>query len=233
MCELLAVAAPHAFTLERLWPLALAMERYGLAGFGWGAAWVAGDGVLASHVSATALRDDVARESVGAARTRSAIVHLRRPSRLSTVGLPDAQPFRDPAGRFCFSPNGDLAGHWDARMRYRAQGRIDGRADSEVGQRWLEDRWTDGGEVDPCAHLAALHAAMGGQANLMALDRGGVAHVYAGNTENPVFRFALDDLTVAATGLYSMDRSLFRLAAPEARERRVLRPGDRADLRPA
>jgi hypothetical protein len=231
MCELLAVASARPFSLGRLWPLAMAMERYGIAGFGWGVGWVDEDGELGTHISADALRDDPAVEWVGREVARSALVHLRRPSRLSTVGLPDAQPFLDPAGRFCFSHNGDLAGHWDARMAYQAQGRIAGRADSEVGQRWLEDRWSDDG-VDPCTHLAALHAALGGQANLMALGRDGVAHVYAGNTENPVFRFELAGLRVAATALYSIDRSLFRLAAVGARRRRVLRPGDHVDLRP-
>ena len=57
-----------------------------------------------------------------------------------------------------------------------------GKADSEVGQRWLEDRWAEHeleltwpeaddrrGAPDPCRALAALHGELGGQANLMAL----------------------------------------------------------------
>ena len=49
--------------------------------------------------------------------------------------------------------------------------------------------------------------------------------MYAGNTENPVFAFRLGELEVAATGLYSLDRSFFRLAAPQATDRRLVRMG--------
>ena len=65
-------------------------------------------------------------------------------------------------------PNGDLAGHKPWRERYRAEGRIHGKADSEVGQRWLEDHWsakTPAGEV-----LCSLHDVFGGQANLALLE---------------------------------------------------------------
>ena len=74
-------------------------------------------------------------------RRPSALVHLRRPSRLSTLTLPDTQPFDDPAGRFAFSHNGDLRDYKGLRATYRAAGRIHGRADTEVGARWLEDEW--------------------------------------------------------------------------------------------
>jgi hypothetical protein len=66
---------------------------------------------------------------------------------------------------------------------------------------------------------------MGGQANLAALEPSGTAVAYAGNTENPVFTFRLGRIAVAATGIYSLDRSLFRFVAPEATERRIVRVG--------
>jgi hypothetical protein len=66
---------------------------------------------------------------------------------------------------------------------------------------------------------------MGGQANLAALEPSGTAVAYAGNTENPVFTFRLGRIAVAATGIYSLDRSLFRYVAPEATERRLVRVG--------
>ena len=103
------------------------------------------------------------------------LVHLRRPSRLSTLDLPDTQPFDDPAGRFAFSHNGDLRDYRAARERYRQQGRIFGRADSEVGERWLEDAWAGRRGPAGATQLAALHAAFGGQANLAVLTRDGVA----------------------------------------------------------
>ena len=57
-----------------------------------------------------------------ATETTSALVHLRRPSRLSTLDLPDTQPFDDPAGRFAFSHNGDLRDYRGLRAAYRAPG---------------------------------------------------------------------------------------------------------------
>ena len=89
------------------------------------------------------------------------LVHLRRPSRLTTLQMPDTQPFDDPAGRFAFSHNGDLRDYRPARARYRKQGRIHGRADSEVGQRWLEDAWSDD---EPVAHLLARRSTTGSAA---------------------------------------------------------------------
>jgi glutamine phosphoribosylpyrophosphate amidotransferase len=238
MCELLAAASADPFPMGDLWDLAAGLERYGLAGFGWGAVWLTAEATFAHHLDTGAFRDDPARSALADVRTTAVMVHLRRPSKLSTIGLPDAQPFLDPAGRFAFSHNGDLAAFREVRPGYAAQGRIAGRADSEVGQRWLEDRWpvtapsAARGTPDPCGALAALHAELGGQANLMALTPAGVTHVHAGNTENPVFRFRLGRIGVVSTALYSIDRSLFRLVARDATDRHLLRPGQRFDLAP-
>ncbi len=135
--------------------------------------------------------------------------------------MPDAQPFDDPAGRFAFSHNGDLRDYRPARARYRRQGRIHGRADSEVGQRWLEDAWSDD---EPVAHLlAALHDGFGGEANLAVLATDGTPHHYAGNPENPVFTFRLGRIGLASTAIYSVDRSLFKYAARGATDRALVR----------
>jgi len=160
----------------------------------------------------------------------AALVHLRRPSRLSTLTLPDTQPFDDPAGRFSFSHNGDLRDYRSLRATYRAQGRIHGRADTEVGARWLEDAWRPG---EPAAHLlAALHDRFGGQANLAVLAADGTPHHYAGNGENPVFAFRLGRIGVVSTGIYSLDRSLFRFVAPGATDRRLVGLRSTVALRP-
>ena len=221
MCEQFIARAAEPFRLDELWPLVEGMERYGVAGFGWGVTWLGGDGALHSHRDTLAFRDDAARMTLGATETTSVLVHLRRPSKLSTMQLPDTQPFVDPAGRFAFSHNGELE-HWHgARAAYREQGRIHGRADSEVGQRWLEDAWTDGASVPSL--LAALHEDFGGVANFALLGADGSAHHRAGNPENPVFTFRLGRIGVASTALYSIDRSLFRLAATGATHRGLAR----------
>ena len=55
------------------------------------------------------------------------------------------------------------------------------------------------------------------------LTAGGTPHHYAGNGENPVFTFRLGRIGLASTGIYSLDRSLFRFVAPRATERRLVR----------
>jgi hypothetical protein len=220
MCEHYVARADQPFRLDELWQFTERLEHYGMAGFGWGAAWRTPDGRLETYRDVRAFADDPGRETFGATVTKSLLVHLRRPSRLSTLALPDTQPFPDPAGRFAFSHNGDLRHYRPWRAKFRAAGRIHGRADSEVGQRWLEDAWS---ATEPAAHLlGALHDAFGGEANFALLSADGSAHHYAGNPENPVFTFRLGEIRVASTGLYSLDRSLFRFAAKGATDRRLV-----------
>jgi glutamine phosphoribosylpyrophosphate amidotransferase len=228
MCEHFIARAAEPFRLDELWPFTEKLEHFGLAGFGWGAAWLAGDGVLGSYRDVRAFRDDPDRGSVGATETTAALVHLRRPSRFSTLTLADTQPFDDPAGRYAFSHNGDLRDYRQLRTTYRGQGRIHGHADTEVGARWLEDAWRPD---QPAPHvLAALHDRFGGQANLALLAADGTPHHYAGNGENPVFSFRLGRIGLVSTGIYSLDRSLFRFVAPGAEERRLVRSRTTASL---
>jgi hypothetical protein len=221
MCEQFVARSESPFAIADLWDIAERLERFGLAGFGWGAAWVTAEGRLAVHRDVRAFRDDPDREAIGRKETTSLLVHLRRPSKLSTLTLPDTQPFEDPAGRFAFSHNGDLREHGRWRDRYRAQGRINGRADSEVAARWLEDEWEP--DERPAHLLGALHDALGGEANFAVLLPDGTAHHYAGNPENPVFSFRLGPIRVLSTGIYSIDRSLFTYVCPGATDRRIVR----------
>ncbi len=211
------------FRLDALWELVGALEHYGVAGFGWGVAWLRADGTLASHRDVGAFRDDDARAGIGANETTTALVHLRRPSRLSTTTLPDTQPFMDPAGRFVVAHNGDLEHERELRPRFDAQGRLLGRADTEVAARWLEDEWS--ADEPAAGQLARLHAVFGGNANLALITADGSATHYAGHRENPVFAYRLGSIRFISTGVHSLDRSLFRLVAPDARERRIIAQG--------
>lgn len=231
MCEHYIARAAEPFRIDALWPFTACLERMGLAGFGWGAAWLGGDGRLHSHRETRSFADDAAGAAhVGAQETTSLLVHLRRPSRLSTLQMPDAQPFDDPAGRYSFSHNGDLRDVQVVRKEYRQQGRIHGRADTEVGARWLEDAWRS--DAPAADQLRAVHERFGGQANLALLEADGTATHYAGNSENPVFTFRLGSIGIVSTGIYSLDRSLFRFVAPGATDRHVVRLGMSARLEP-
>ena len=44
MCEHYIARAAEPFRLDELGPYAERLERFGIAGFGWGAAWISGDG---------------------------------------------------------------------------------------------------------------------------------------------------------------------------------------------
>jgi hypothetical protein len=221
MCEHYVARSAQPFALSELWPFTEKLERFGIAGFGWGASWIDDAGSIESYRDLRAFRGDPGRERVGNARTRSALVHLRRPSKLSTLTLADTQPFVDPSVRFAFSHNGDLRDYKRFRPAYREAGRIHGRADTEVGQRWLEDEW---GGRSPADLLCRLHETFGGQANLALLTADGTPHAYAGNTENPMFTFRLGAIGLASTGIYSLDRSLFRYVTPAATDRRLVPP---------
>lgn len=223
MCEHYIARSAEPFRLDELWDFTEKLERFGIAGFGWGAAWIDDAGRIRSHRDVRAFRDDPAREEVGRATTTSALVHLRRPSKLSTIGPADTQPFDDPAGRYAFSHNGDLRNEKDHRARFQQAGRLHGRADTEVGARWLEDAWRGNGHAP--ATLRELHETFGGQANLAVLAADGTSHHYAGNRENPVFTFRLGRIGIAGTGIYSLDRSLFTFVAPEATGRRMISLG--------
>jgi hypothetical protein len=233
MCEQYVAVATEPFRIGDLWPMTERLERFGLAGFGWGATWLGSDGELRSHRDIGTFRDDPARERVGSEMTRALLVHLRRPSKFSTIGPPDTQPFDDPAGRYAFSHNGDLVNDGAFRRRYRDEGRIHGKADTEVAARWLEDEWA--GAAGAPAALERLHDTFGGHANLAVLTRDGEAHHYAGNDENPVFTFEIGlgggPVRLACTGMYSLDRSVFKFVVPEATNRRIVFRSTTASLK--
>jgi hypothetical protein len=46
-----------------------------------------------------------------------------------------------------------------------------------------------------------------------------------GNDENPVFAFRMGRIGIASTGIYSIDRSLFRFVAQGATDRRLVPRG--------
>ncbi|HEX9313268.1 MAG TPA: class II glutamine amidotransferase [Actinomycetota bacterium] len=230
MCELLAVAWDRPEPFGRILPWARGLERVGIAGYGWGVAWLDGEpGAAAAAVRGyrhpTSLEEDP--EGAGAlseVRSTRFLVHLRRPNRLSTVQLADSQPFVDAAeeggpGTFAFCHNGLLERHAEIRPAY--EHRLKGRADSEVGFVVLSDLMTEGASAEEA--LPEVHRRFGGKANFGFLSRDGALLAYGGNPQNAFWRFALDGAQVAATQVHSDDLSLFDLLFDRAeRPRQVL-----------
>ena len=229
MCEQYVARADRPFRIDSLWPFTERLERFGIAGFGWGATWLDAGGALRSHRDIGSFADDAAgRAAVGSESTTSLLVHLRRPSKFSTIGPADTQPFDDPDGRYSLSHNGDLKHHESFRAQYREAGRLHGKADTEVAARWLEDEWSSAGSVPVV--LGRLHDTFGGHANLAVLTQAGEAHHYAGNAENPVFAFDLGPVRIVSTGMYSLDRSVFKYVVPEATSRSIVSLGKTASI---
>ncbi|MGH7903212.1 MAG: class II glutamine amidotransferase [Candidatus Dormibacteraceae bacterium] len=222
MCELLLVrwSRPEPFSRSLGW--ALELERLGVAGFGWGVAWLE-DGRVRVEKDPGRLGDDEGAQArlAGLASDRF-LVHLRRPSQLSTVSIHDTQPFV--ASGFAFCHNGTFARHRELRPRFEE--RLLGHADSEVGFRLFEELL---GDAEPAAALERTHRELGGDANLAYLGEDGTLVAYNGHDHNDLWTFELDGAEVAATALHSADTSLFDLVFTGATNRLRLR-GEAAAL---
>jgi predicted glutamine amidotransferase len=215
LCEVLAVAWERPERLDRVLPWAAELERLGVAGFGWGAAWNDDDGTVHGYRHPTSLRDDAdGRERLAGVTSRRFLVHLRRPSKLSTVQLADTQPFIAEDGAFAFCHNGQLDRHEEHRDRLGSS--LAGKADSEVGFRMTQEALTAG--ATPTEALADVHAQLGGRANFGYLGADGELAVFAVNATNRLWSFGMDGARVATTALHSDDQSVFGMLFNGAEE---------------
>jgi len=236
MCEMLAVrgSAPGTtFALSEVLPLAAELERLGIAGFGWGVAWRdPSAGAIRRSIQLGALHTDLAaaQASLGHERAEAAIIHLRRPNQLSTVGLADTQPFYSQRHGCAFAHNGDFARHETLRPRYLEQGLLEGKADSEIGFRLFEealDRTPSGTEEA----LRQVYRTLGGRANLLALMPDGSIAAYANYEDNWMFSCRLGPWEVLVTALYSWDQSVFSLILRDAHAVHRMEPDESFTLR--
>jgi predicted glutamine amidotransferase len=221
MCELLAVAWERAEPFRAIMPWAADLERLGVAGFGWGVAWLDDDeGRVRGYRNESSLAEDPdGAATLSDVRSSRFLVHLRRPSRLSTVQLADTQPFLDERHNCAFCHNGFFARAEELRGRYAE--RLHGRADSEVGFCFLQDLLDEGQRPEDA--LPRTLEELAGSGNLGYLGADGTLLMMAGHPANDVWRFrAGGSATVVATALHSADESLFDLLFTDAAERRKL-----------
>lgn len=221
MCELLLAVWPEPRPSSEVLSWATGLERFGVGGFGWGVAWRDGD-LVRHYRNPGRLADDAAgRAELAQVRSTHFMVHLRRPSQLTTIALADTQPFLADDGSFAFEHNGRLDGTDPLRAQF--VGRLAGRADTEVGFRLFEQMVQEGSE--PAAALRDVHQQLGGTANFGYLAAAGPALVYAGVPANDVWRFRLAGAEVASTALHSADQAVFDFCFPESTERSQVAPG--------
>lgn len=229
MCEIVAVAAPQPKGLGPFLERAGVVEHYGVAGFGWGVAWRTPGGVevFKSERSIREDSDDVAR--LAEVSSDRYLIHLRRPSQLSTIHLADTQPFVSDRGGFAFCHNGSFLRHGEHRSTYADS--LHGRADSEVGFRLFETMVVDNGTEGEEA-LATLHDTLSGNANLGFLAAEGTLAVYSHHEDNDIVRFRWEGCDLATTALHSTDDSIFDLVFSGATDRRTLDNGTSVRLDP-
>jgi hypothetical protein len=222
MCEILVAAWPEPRPFSDVLPWSLELERLGVGGFGWGVAWRE-DGKVQRYRQPGRLADDQAgQDRMREVRSSHFLVHLRRPSQLTTVALADTQPFVADDGSFAFAHNGRLEGANQIRDRFT--GRLAGQADSEVGFRLFEALLADG--LAPEEALPEVHRQLGGTANLAFLPATGAALFYGGNAGNDGWRFRMGSAHVVSTALHSADDAVFSLCFPDASERVRLTPSE-------
>ncbi|HEY7349157.1 MAG TPA: class II glutamine amidotransferase [Ktedonobacterales bacterium] len=238
MCEMLAVqgSAPGAtFALSEVLPLAAELERLGIAGFGWGVAWrdpAAGRVRHTIHLGALHPHLAEAQTALGHERADAAIIHLRRPNQLSTIGLADTQPFYSERHGCAFAHNGDFDRHAALRPGYQEQGLLNGKADSEVGFRLFEeelDRATGAAPEEEA--LRRVYATLGGRANLLALTPDGSVVAFSNYQENWMFSCRRGPWNVIVTALYSWDQSVFTMILPDAQAIHRLEPDEYLTLK--
>lgn len=227
MCELLAVRAERVTPFAEIRSAAEALEAGGIAGFGWGVAWL-----MPGHDRRATVRavrglgrfadEAAASPELAAVVSTHWLVHLRRPSRLSTIGPPDTQPFIGADHDHAWCHNGYFARAEKVRPAFA--GRLAGRADSEVGWQWWLDR-REGG-VGPVEALRDVDEELGGHVNLGYLGADGALAVYGRNPSNNMWAFRVGSTEMASTGLHSDDGTLFESVFPGATERRRLAPGE-------
>src|SRR5688572_20248276 len=122
MCEIVAAAWPEPRPLRALLERALEIERFGIDGFGWGVAWLdAADPdrgpCVRGYRSVDSLADDTdGRDDLDGVESIRFVIHMRRPTLLSTVDLADTQPFVTGGGEFALAHNG----RFDHHERFRS-----------------------------------------------------------------------------------------------------------------
>jgi predicted glutamine amidotransferase len=237
MCEMLAIqgsAKGATFALSEALPLAAELERLGIARFGWGVAWHdPAAGRVRHTVQLGALHEHLAdaQANLGSERADAAIIHLRRPTQLSTVGLADTQPFYSERHGCAFAHNGDFARHDALRPRYLEQSLLEGKADSEVGFRLFEEELERATGAAPEEQaLRRVHARLGGRANLLALMADGSIAAYANYDDNWMFSCHFGPWKVIVTALYSWDQSVFTMILPDAHAIHQMQPEETLTL---
>lgn len=210
---MLAIRAERPYPIERVLEYSTLLDEYGVAGFSWGIVWKTPSGDLQRYRAVEGIRrDPLATRALTGVQSTEYLVHLRRPSLMTTISHRNAQPYLATDGSFAFAHNGFFARHRDWRPNYRDQ--LEGTSDSEVGHLFYHSQLAAG--TDAAQALVQTHHDLEGGANIGVIRRGSPSLFYAGNHENHVYSFEMDSAKMIATALHSADDYLFQSVFPQA-----------------
>jgi predicted glutamine amidotransferase len=211
MCEILALRAEQPFSLLKAVPYVSLLERYGLAGWGWGVSWLGERGIETYKSLGRVNQLDGTEASLLDTETRVCLFHLRRPSLMSGMKLENTQPFSPETKHLAFVHNGFLAGAEEFRRELSSD--LTGTVDSEIGFR-LYMRY-----LNSCDEKTALSKTLeetrgDGDANVVVLNQDGSFVAAGRNSKNRMFRFTSDQFTGILTEVHSPDDYVFDYLLP-------------------
>ncbi len=209
MCEMMYLRKDTSFPLSDVLQYALILERYGLAGFGWGVAFVQGEKIDYYRSELSLDEDRGGQFRLSDLAVDACLLHLRRPSFLSTIAVRNTQPYLEP-DEFAFGHNGYL----EASKRWRDEQTLIGESDSEVGFVKYKSHLSGGN-----SRVDALQKTVGeligdGSANVIAMHKDGRAVATGWNRMNRLWRFRGKGFVGITTEIHSPDGILFKKFFP-------------------
>ncbi|MFT8929646.1 MAG: class II glutamine amidotransferase [Sporolactobacillus sp.] len=213
MCELLYVHSERMFPIKKIFDYAELLDHFGVAGFGWGIVWKNEAGELQEYKSVDGICNDTMKRIVlSEVMATDYLVHLRRPSLMSTIGQYNVQPYLNERKELAFAHNGYFAHH--AKYRDEFMTDLKGNSDSEVGFCYIESELMRGSTVQEA--MVATHTALKGRANMLLFSAAEGIFAYNGSCENLMYRYSMDGAECISTSLHSLDNYLFESVFPKA-----------------
>ena len=228
MCEIIVAGADAPIEFNRIESWVLKAEKYGIAGWGWGIAYLTEDGKVDVERRVGKLGEDERwLDHYRNIESPRWLFHFRRPLRLPNV-VEDLQPFYSDKLEFAYAHNGEFEKADEFRSEFPNQ--LDGQVDSEVGFRMTEQHLFEGLSLGH-ACLSTLNT-LGGTANVAVLYHDGQIWIDGNAKFNKLWQFQLDGMTFASTSLIFSDESFFDLVYDELPTERKLVQGEVALLGP-
>ncbi|QSO46891.1 class II glutamine amidotransferase [Alicyclobacillus mengziensis] len=213
MCEMMALQAKHPIPIEEVLGYATLLDEYGVAGFSWGITWRSESGAIQRYRAVEGIRrDPLVHRALAGVSSNQYLVHLRRPSLMSTISFVNAQPYLTRDAQVAFAHNGFFARHREFRNTYQAE--LIGTSDSEVGFQFYEHQLASG--MDPTEALTLTQNELGGDANIGVMLADGSVLFYSGHHDNAVYAFTIGETRFATTALHSGDDYVFQSVFPRA-----------------